>query len=87
MNNQQFELLMANQSTCLTVVLTAETPTVLEYTEDTGTLPTLKAMNLWYGFGAQAYTSTAFFKAITRNLIFSYRTENMRGRGCERLCG
>ena len=31
-------------------------------------------MNLWYGLGAQAYISTAFFKAITKNLILSYLT-------------
>lgn len=35
---------------------------------------TLKAMNLWYGLGAHAYTSTAFFKASTKNLILSYFT-------------
>ena len=43
-----------------------------------GTVLTLKAINLWYGLGAQAYTSTAFFRAMTRNLIFSYRTEITR---------
>lgn len=35
---------------------------------------TLKAMNLWYGLGAHAYTSTEFFRARTRNLILSYFT-------------
>lgn len=36
---------------------------------------TLKAINLWYGFGAHAYTSTELFNAITKNLILSYFTE------------
>lgn len=35
---------------------------------------TLKAMNLWYGLGAHAYTSTEFFSARTKNLILSYFT-------------
>ena len=42
---------------------------------------TLKAMNLWYGLGAQAYTSTKFFRAMTRNLMRSYFTEGGRERG------
>lgn len=35
---------------------------------------TLKAINLWYGFGAQAYISILSFRAITKNLIRSYFT-------------
>ena len=35
---------------------------------------TLNSINLWYGFGAQAYISILFCRATIRNRILSYLT-------------